>query len=193
MTPDSETARLLVVFGATGDLARRKIFPALYNLARDGRLPERFAVVGYARSEEDDHGFRARARQAVAEFSRRRVDEGLWERLARSMFYVSGGFGEPEGFARLTGSRLRGVRCLPAGRPVPDRPWRGDGCLRAARTGGSRPPGVPGRRPAIEAECLVPGRAAAQRSRRRSITVMAPAAARPAPAAQAAMGSRRGP
>jgi glucose-6-phosphate 1-dehydrogenase len=102
MAPDSEMARLLVVFGSIGDLARRKIFPALYNLAHDGELPERFAVVGYARSEGDDDSFRARARQAITEFSRRRIDEAHWQRLARSLFYVRGGFDEPEGFARLS-------------------------------------------------------------------------------------------
>jgi glucose-6-phosphate 1-dehydrogenase len=73
-----------------------------------GCCPGRFAVVGYARDDGDDDGFRARARQAVAEFSRRRIDEAHWQRLARSLFYVSGVFDEPEGFARLS-ARLRQI------------------------------------------------------------------------------------
>jgi glucose-6-phosphate 1-dehydrogenase len=93
--------QLLVVFGASGDLARRKILPALYNLARDRLLPERFAVVGYARSNGDDARFRAQARQAVERFSRRRVDDASWQRFAEALFYVSGEFDDPGSFAPL--------------------------------------------------------------------------------------------
>ena len=51
-------ACVLVIFGASGDLTKRKLIPALYNLALENRLPERFAVVGYARSEMGDEVFR---------------------------------------------------------------------------------------------------------------------------------------
>ncbi len=63
-------ACVLVIFGASGDLTQRKLIPALYNLALDKRLPERFAVVGYARSEMTDESFRDKMREAVKEFSR---------------------------------------------------------------------------------------------------------------------------
>src|SRR5687768_2804794 len=63
-------ACVLVIFGASGDLTRRKLIPALYNLALDKRLPERFAVVGYARSEMTDDAFRDKMREDVKEFSR---------------------------------------------------------------------------------------------------------------------------
>ena len=61
----------LVVFGATGDLARRKLLPALYNLAHEGALPERFELVGVAHSERPHEDFREMARESIERFSRR--------------------------------------------------------------------------------------------------------------------------
>ncbi|TAN60322.1 MAG: glucose-6-phosphate dehydrogenase, partial [Magnetospirillum sp.] len=60
----------LVIFGASGDLTRRKLLPALYALAHDGLLPDRFAVIGFARREKDHEAFRAEMRGAVEQFSR---------------------------------------------------------------------------------------------------------------------------
>ncbi len=91
----------MVLFGASGDLARRKILPALYNLAHDALLPERFAVVGYARSDGDDASFRDQARDAVRQFSRRPLDEERWRRFARLLFYVPGSYDDPGGFGAL--------------------------------------------------------------------------------------------
>ena len=64
----------LVIFGATGDLAHRKILPALYNLAHEGSLPERFEMIGVARSEMTDQEFREMASESITRFSRRRPD-----------------------------------------------------------------------------------------------------------------------
>jgi glucose-6-phosphate 1-dehydrogenase len=94
--------QILVVFGASGDLTRRKVLPALYNLARERHLPERFAVVGYARSEWSDEAFRAHARRAVEEFSRTPIEEELWKRFSDSLHYLSGSFDDPNCFAPLT-------------------------------------------------------------------------------------------
>jgi len=55
----------LVLFGATGDLAQRKLLPGLYNLARDGWLPENFGVVAFSRSSKDAEAFRKKAREVV--------------------------------------------------------------------------------------------------------------------------------
>ena len=79
----SPPPQTLVVFGASGDLARRKLLPALYDLAYEGLLPERYAIVGSGGSRLDDAGFRERARGAVEEFSRHRLDEGRWQAFAR--------------------------------------------------------------------------------------------------------------
>ena len=70
-------ACVLVIFGASGDLTKRKLIPALYNLALEKRLPERFAVVGYARSEMTDDMFRDKMREAVKEFSRTGLKDEL--------------------------------------------------------------------------------------------------------------------
>ena len=66
-------ATSLVIFGATGDLARRKLLPALYNLAHEGALPERFNLVGVARSDMPHGDFRAMAVEAIRQFSRREM------------------------------------------------------------------------------------------------------------------------
>ncbi len=84
----------LVIFGATGDLARRKLLPALYNLAHEGALPERFTLIGNARSEMGDEEFREMAAAAVREFSRRSPDEKVLANLCEHARYVTGAFGE---------------------------------------------------------------------------------------------------
>ncbi|MGH2839569.1 MAG: glucose-6-phosphate dehydrogenase [Solirubrobacteraceae bacterium] len=91
----------LVIFGATGDLARRKLLPALYNLAHEGALPERFALIGNARSEMDDDDFRKMAIESVREFSRRTPNDKVLTKLFEDMRYVPGSFDEDRVYARL--------------------------------------------------------------------------------------------
>jgi glucose-6-phosphate 1-dehydrogenase len=88
----------LVIFGATGDLARRKLLPALYNLAHDGALPERFHVVGCSRTELSDEEFRALTADAVRMFSRRAPDDTLLAALLDEVSYVAGAFDDPAVF-----------------------------------------------------------------------------------------------
>ena len=92
----------LVIFGATGDLARRKLLPALYNLAHEGALPERFALVGNARSEMTDEEFRELAIESVREFSRRPADEKVLAKLFSEVRYVSGSFDEDAVYDGMT-------------------------------------------------------------------------------------------
>jgi glucose-6-phosphate 1-dehydrogenase len=95
-------ACVVTIFGASGDLTKRKLIPALYNLALENRLPERFAVVGYARSEMSDEEFRDKMRAAVSEFSRTGLkDESVWRQFASALYYVRGGYEEAEGYQRL--------------------------------------------------------------------------------------------
>ena len=82
-------ACVLVIFGASGDLTKRKLIPALYNLALEKRLPERFAVVGYARSEMTDESFRDKMREAVKEFSRTGLKDDVWQQFANTLYYVA--------------------------------------------------------------------------------------------------------
>jgi glucose-6-phosphate 1-dehydrogenase len=78
----------LVIFGATGDLTERKLMPALYSLAFRRLLPERFAVVGVARAEESDEGFREAMRSAVERYARDPFRQEVWDELAGGMRYL---------------------------------------------------------------------------------------------------------
>lgn len=91
----------LVIFGATGDLTRRKLVPALYNLAADGNLPSSLAVVCFARREKTDKGFREELGEAVRKFSRRPVNEELWRRFAANIFYHRSSFHDARGYESL--------------------------------------------------------------------------------------------
>ena len=97
----SPPPQTLVVFGASGDLARRKLLPALYDLACDGLMPERYAIVGSGGSRLDDEGLRERARGAVDEFSRHRLDDRRWQAFARGLSYVSAPLDDPDAFGAL--------------------------------------------------------------------------------------------
>src|ERR1700687_3202598 len=82
----------LVIFGATGDLARRKLLPALYTLAHDGALPERFHLVGVSRSEKAHEDYRGECEQSIRQFSRRTPDEQVLAALLENVKYVPGTF-----------------------------------------------------------------------------------------------------
>jgi glucose-6-phosphate 1-dehydrogenase len=85
----------LVIFGATGDLAQRKLLPGLYNLAHEGALPERFELIGVARSEYSDEEFRESARESITRFSRRKPDKDVLDGLLGELRYVVGSFDDP--------------------------------------------------------------------------------------------------
>jgi glucose-6-phosphate 1-dehydrogenase len=92
----------MVIFGASGDLTKRKLVPALYSLARERLLPTRFMVVGYARRGLTDDAFRDEMRKGCDEFARRRpVDAALWDTFARNVFYQEGGYDDPEAYLAL--------------------------------------------------------------------------------------------
>jgi glucose-6-phosphate 1-dehydrogenase len=91
----------LVIFGGAGDLSRRKLLPALYNLRLDGVLPANFAVVGFARTDHTDDSYRKLARESVEKYSRRPLDAQQWADFERSVFYVRGAFNDPAAFAAL--------------------------------------------------------------------------------------------
>jgi len=91
----------LVVFGASGDLARRKLLPALYNLAHEGSLPVRFNIVGVSRGELSDEQFRADCKEAIHRFSRRHVDPAVLQVLLDDARYVTGSFDDQAAYARL--------------------------------------------------------------------------------------------
>ncbi len=93
---------VLVILGASGDLTKRLLMPALYNLACDGLLPDDFAVVGMARDDMSTEAFRSQQRQEIARFhTRRSFDEQRWQWLESRLHYTSGEFSDPEAYARL--------------------------------------------------------------------------------------------
>lgn len=92
----------MVIFGASGDLTSRKLVPALYNLARERRLPGGFSVVGFARRDWTDEYFRDLLRQAVNANSRSgEVDPELWASFAQGIQYHRGTFDDPTAYERL--------------------------------------------------------------------------------------------
>ncbi|MEA2210843.1 MAG: glucose-6-phosphate 1-dehydrogenase [Solirubrobacteraceae bacterium] len=82
----------LIIFGATGDLAHRKLLPALYNLAHEGQLPERFELVGVGRRDQEHEDFRDAALDSIQRYSRRKPDPDVLEGLVENMRYVQGDF-----------------------------------------------------------------------------------------------------
>lgn len=93
---------VLVIFGATGDLTRRKLMPAVYNLALARLLPPGFSVLGVARRPWSDQQFRDEQRAGAAEFSRTKpLDDVVWDDLAQGVGYVPGTFEDPATYAAL--------------------------------------------------------------------------------------------
>jgi glucose-6-phosphate 1-dehydrogenase len=91
----------LVIFGATGDLARRKLLPAIYNLAHEGALPERFNLIGVSRREQSDDDFRQFARESISEFSRREPDDQVLEGLLGRLSYLGFSFDDQAFYPKL--------------------------------------------------------------------------------------------
>src|SRR4051794_26963720 len=93
---------VLVIFGASGDLAKRKLLPAVYEMAREKLLPEKFALVGYARSPMSDEEFRKELRDAVQKFARTQpVDEAVLKRVEAAASYMAGSYDDPASYDRL--------------------------------------------------------------------------------------------
>ncbi len=91
----------LVIFGASGDLTHKKLMPALYALMMRRLLPQRFAIVGVARTDGDDDSFRADMKDAVQKHARDEFREDIWNELAASMHYVPTDFSDAGGEDRL--------------------------------------------------------------------------------------------
>jgi glucose-6-phosphate 1-dehydrogenase len=92
---------VLVIFGATGDLAHRKLLPALYNLAHEGALPERFDLIGVARRDQSHEEFQQVARDSIERFSRRKPDSDVLDGLTANMRYVGGAFDDASVYPKI--------------------------------------------------------------------------------------------
>jgi glucose-6-phosphate 1-dehydrogenase len=92
----------MVIFGASGDLTKRLLMPALYNLSCDGLLPEQFAVVGMAMEELTTDSFRDRMSKDIRTFNtREEFDAAVWDKLCSRLYYTPGNFGDEAAFTRL--------------------------------------------------------------------------------------------
>src|SRR5215207_1900534 len=92
----------VVIFGATGDLTKRKLIPALYRLVQERLVPAEFAVVGAARTAMTTEEFRAKMREAVAEFSgETQIDEEVWNSFAQGLYYQTLDIGTAEDYRSL--------------------------------------------------------------------------------------------
>jgi glucose-6-phosphate 1-dehydrogenase len=92
----------VVIFGITGDLAKRKLIPALYNLVVDGGMPDRFAIVGLTRGSDTQDQMRERFRASTAEFGRRKsVDAEVWRKFGEALEFVNGQIDDPQAYADL--------------------------------------------------------------------------------------------
>ena len=91
----------LVIFGVTGDLSRKKLMPAVYDLANRGLLPPGFALVGFARRDWEDQDFAQVVHDAVRAHARTPFREETWKQLLQGIRFVSGEFGDADAFARL--------------------------------------------------------------------------------------------
>ncbi len=92
---------VLVIFGGSGDLTKRKLIPALYNLAKDKLLPDEFAIVAVARSEGNDADFRNKLRAEIREYATSSVEDHLWEWFDSRLHYVAGAFDDQAMYGRL--------------------------------------------------------------------------------------------
>src|SRR5450755_4090110 len=93
---------VFIIFGASGDLTRRKLVPALYNLAVSRLMPAGMAIVGFAITDTTTEQFRVDMKTNTSQFSRRKpLDEAVWDDFASRLHYHSGSFEDPANFVKL--------------------------------------------------------------------------------------------
>ena len=91
----------LVIFGVTGDLSRKKLMPAVYDLANRGLLPPGFALVGFARREWENQDFAQVVHDSVREHARTPFSEEVWQQLSQGIRFIQGDFDDDSAFDRL--------------------------------------------------------------------------------------------
>src|SRR6202166_2513414 len=92
---------IMVIFGASGDLTKRKLIPALINLKQEGLLSEQFAIVGFAFDQMNTDSFRAMLDEEITKFEEHPVDPKLWQWFLDRIYYVQGDFKDPAAYQRL--------------------------------------------------------------------------------------------
>jgi glucose-6-phosphate 1-dehydrogenase len=108
MSSPRADACVLVIFGASGDLTRRKLLPAIYNLAESGHLPDQFAILGVARPQIDVETFRTQMRERVREAEDDRLEPSKWKQIEERLSYISGQF-DDQALYEAIGLELRRI------------------------------------------------------------------------------------
>ncbi|HEY2825547.1 MAG TPA: glucose-6-phosphate dehydrogenase, partial [Gemmatimonadales bacterium] len=103
----------MIIFGAGGDLTRRKLMPALFHLRLHGFLPEDFRVIGVAREPFDDQSFRVAMRKAIAEFAPKDMNAKVWDQFESRLFYITGDLDKLETYKKLSERLAQVERGLP--------------------------------------------------------------------------------
>jgi len=98
---DASCPCILVVFGASGDLTKRKLLPALYNLATENLLPDEFAMIGFGRRTYSHEDFRKYCSDALQEFLGEKIDEGVRSRLVERLYFHGGNFDDKATYGPL--------------------------------------------------------------------------------------------
>jgi len=101
MKTSADKRIVMVIFGATGDLAHKKLLPALYQLKRRSLLPEDFHVIGIGRRDKTDDDYRQDMYLSIKTNIREKIDEDLFQSLSQNVFYHKQDFGEDDGYSRL--------------------------------------------------------------------------------------------
>src|ERR1700738_1199433 len=92
---------VMVIFGATGDLTKRKLIPALCNLAADNLLSKQFAIIGFAANDYTTESFRKHLAEEIPKYSSAKIDPATWAWFAERIYYVKGDFQDAEAYKRL--------------------------------------------------------------------------------------------
>src|SRR5271169_4343960 len=89
---------VMVIFGSTGDLTKRKLIPALLNLAQEEVLSRQFAIVGFAGNDLDTESFRKTLGEEMPQFAPDPIDLKMWDWLKERIYFVKGDFQDPEAY-----------------------------------------------------------------------------------------------
>src|SRR6476646_2873900 len=99
--PQKASPCVMVILGASGDLTKRKLLPALANLAQEGLLSQQFAIIGFAFDQMTTDSFRQKLSEGVKELSSAPIDEALWQWFLERIYYVQGDFADSAAYQRL--------------------------------------------------------------------------------------------
>ena len=92
---------IIIIFGASGDLTKRKLIPAIYNLLVDNLLPNDFYLFGFGRSKIEDSVFRDQTCDSISKYSRRSFNSDIWGKIEENTFYHAGAYDDPETYNEL--------------------------------------------------------------------------------------------